>query len=133
MERNSKKREAILRVLAGTTSHPGAEWIYSQLKPEIPELSLGTVYTNLATFKKKGDAISVAIVDGKERFDGNTKPHAHFICTKCGVVVDLWDIQLPTPSKFHGEIESCQLNYYGLCEDCSYEKFMAENGVNSRD
>ena len=32
-QRFSKKRQAILDVLASTTSHPSAEWVYMQLKP----------------------------------------------------------------------------------------------------
>ena len=30
----SRKREAILTCLHGTTCHPTAEWVYQQLKPE---------------------------------------------------------------------------------------------------
>ena len=47
----SRKREAILTCLHGTTCHPTAEWVYQQLKPQFPDLSLGTVYRNLAAFK----------------------------------------------------------------------------------
>ena len=42
--RYSKKREAILAAIQGTSCHPSAEWIYQQLKPSHPDLSLGTVY-----------------------------------------------------------------------------------------
>ena len=43
-----RKREAILACLRDTTAHPSAEWVYEQLKPQIPDLSLGTVYRNLS-------------------------------------------------------------------------------------
>ena len=44
--RYSKKREAILTAIRSTSCHPSAEWVYQTLKPEHPELSLGTVYRN---------------------------------------------------------------------------------------
>lgn len=65
-----------------------------RLKPDIPDLSLGTVYRNLALFREEGKAMSVATVAGQERFDGRTHPHAHFICEKCGRVDDV-DAVLP--------------------------------------
>ena len=42
-----RKRDAILTYLKGTTEHPSAEMVYASLKPQIPDLSLGTVYRNL--------------------------------------------------------------------------------------
>ena len=50
----SAKREAIYRAISSADTHPSAEWIYEQLKQEIPDLSLGTVYRNLNIFKQNG-------------------------------------------------------------------------------
>ena len=44
-KRYSRKRAAIMECLKSTTIHPTAEWIYEQLKPEIPDLSLGDPFT----------------------------------------------------------------------------------------
>ena len=82
--RQSKKRDAIREILLASYDHPSVEEIYRRLKPDIPDLSLGTVYRNLALFREEGKAMSVATVAGQERFDGRTHPHAHFICEKCG-------------------------------------------------
>ena len=53
-EKRFRKRSAILECLRSTDTHPSADWIFQQLKGEIPDLSLGTVYlvstyTNLIT------------------------------------------------------------------------------------
>ena len=48
--KNSKKRHVILEALAATTAHPTAQELYQQLKPDYPDLSLGTVYRNLSLF-----------------------------------------------------------------------------------
>ena len=67
-----RKRNAILNYLRSVTNHPSAETVFTELKQEIPDLSMGTVYRNLNLFKQQGLAISVATVKGVERFDGNT-------------------------------------------------------------
>ena len=98
MERTAKhfrKRDAILSCLRQTTEHPSADWVYAKLKPEIPDLALGTVYRNLTLFKDQGLIASLGTVGGVERFDGNVTPHVHFICTACHRVTDLSQIQVP--------------------------------------
>jgi Fur family peroxide stress response transcriptional regulator len=116
-----KKRDAILQYLQETKSHPSAETIYAQLKPQIPDLAMGTVYRNLNLFREQGLAMSVATVKGVERFDGNTDPHVHFVCTQCDAVIDLHHIPMPHyEAKECGgcRIESCALTFTGLCGNC---------------
>ena len=43
IQKKSRKRDAILACVCSTDTHPTAEWVYTQLKPDIPDLSLGTV------------------------------------------------------------------------------------------
>ena len=123
-KRYSKKREAILKVIQATEAHPSADWIYQQLKPEYPDLSLGTVYRNLAAFRQEGIISSVGVVKGQERFDGNTCPHCHFVCTVCGEVEDLHRVPLPEgvaekASELYGVlIDRCHLSMEGLCSQC---------------
>ena len=119
-----RKRDAILSCVKETEVHPSADWVFAQLKPEIPDLSLGTVYRNLNLFRQQGLAVSVATVGGEERFDGNTDPHVHFICTGCGRVLDLHGMKVPeelnnaASRESGGQVISCQLNFTGLCENC---------------
>ncbi len=117
-----RKRDAILTCLRQTKTHPSADWIYSQLKPQIPDLSLGTVYRNLTLFKEQGLARSLGTVNGVERFDGDTEPHVHFVCSCCGGVQDLPQMQVPQTlaegAMSAGKIESCVLTFFGQCQDC---------------
>ena len=120
-----KKRDAILEYLRGTTSHPSAETIYSDLKPQIPDLAMGTVYRNLSLFKQQGLVSSVATVKGVERFDGNTAPHVHFICSDCDAVIDLMEMEVPTAltqaaeTACGGSVSECQLCFCGKCRQCT--------------
>ena len=118
MIRKSKKRDAIWQELCALSTHPNADMLHAQLKSCIPDLSLGTVYTNLCAFKREGMAVSVGTVNGKERFDGNVTPHAHFICRECGEVRDLWDVPIPAHPQVDDEIDSCRLSYFGRCAAC---------------
>lgn len=123
--KNFRKRNAIYDCLCQSKAHPSAETIYTQLKQEIPDLSLGTVYRNLTLFKNQGKAISVATVNGVERFDGNTQPHVHFICNGCSAVIDLEDMAVPrsltatAENACGGKVTECQLSFTGLCQTCN--------------
>ena len=128
MERTTKhfrKRDAILSCLRATTEHPSAEWVYEHVRQEVPDISLATVYRNLSFFKDQGTIISLGTVKGVERFDGNTAPHVHFICTGCGRIVDLPGILVPeelnnaAARDSGGRVESCQLSFTGLCGECT--------------
>lgn len=110
--------------LRATNSHPTAEWIYLELKPLYPDLSLGTVYRNLALFRQDGEIVSVGTVHGQERFDGNTAPHAHFVCTTCGAVIDV-DVDMADAtldelvcSRIGASVDFHTLTFYGTCKSC---------------
>ena len=131
MERTAKhfrKRDAILTCLRQTDVHPSADWVYAQLKPQIPDLSLGTVYRNLSRFREQGQIISLGTVKGVERFDGNTAPHVHFICSDCGCVLDLDGIPIPDELRSAvshtsgAEVIGCQLTFTGICSACQKSK-----------
>ena len=119
-----RKRNAILDYLRHTDTHPSAEMVYAHLKPEYPDLSLGTVYRNLSMFKSKGEITSIGTVGGVERFDGNAAPHVHFICTDCESVTDLPRIAVPevlnqeVSAQTGGQISMCQLTFVGQCKNC---------------
>ena len=118
--RSSRKREVLREELLRARDHPGAEELYARLRPRFPDLSLGTVYRNLALFREEGTAVCVATVDGQERFDGRTEPHAHFICERCGRVTDV-SAALPAElpgAGVPGRVRAWALTFYGVCDHC---------------
>ena len=123
-QKHFKKRDAILDYLRKSKAHPSAETIYTDLKPQIADLAMGTVYRNLTLFKQQGMVSSVATVSGIERFDANTNPHVHFICSTCNAVIDLDEMQVPeslqaaASSCCGGRADACQLSFSGLCRNC---------------
>ncbi len=127
MERSTKqfrKRNAILDVLRMTDTHPSAEMVHEMLRAEHPDISMATVYRNLSHFRSQGVIQCVATVRGVERFDANTNPHVHFICSGCDAVLDLHQIEVPQALNSSVEetsgcqVQSCQLTFTGLCGNC---------------
>ena len=135
--RQSKQRNAILKLMKSTTSHPGAQWVYEQLKPELPDLSLGTVYRNIKLLTGEESLASVGVVKGEERFDGEPRPHSHAVCTSCGRIVDLDEtISMGMQNQFPEEIDGFTIDlrktvFYGLCTGCKTGK-KTENTAISR-
>ena len=119
---------AILNTLQETTVHPTADWVYAKLKPRYPDLSLGTVYRNLKKFCETGKAVSVGVIDGQEHFDARTEPHAHFVCRRCGAVLDVPEDffrreELDRLSRrFHLQVESARVVFEGLCPACGKQE-----------
>lgn len=117
-----RKRNAILNCLRASNAHPSAESLFRTLQQEQPDISLATVYRNLALFKSQGLITSVATVNGIERFDGETQPHVHFVCTVCGAVRDLCQVEQPDYSEYAQRlgcrIDATQLTLTGTCREC---------------
>ena len=126
----SAKREAIYKTIADSAEHPAAEWIYERLKPDIPDLSLGTVYRNIAVFKEMGIIKSVGVDNGLERYDHNIQPHSHFICTKCFYISDISKNRSFIDKSVYdfverecgGQVSEHSLDFFGICSKCRKEK-----------
>jgi len=121
--KRSRQRECMLEWLRETDSHPTAAEIHTRLLPEMPSLSLATVYRNLEVLVSDGDLDEVQSRIGAARYDGNLEPHHHFNCERCGRILD---IDLPTPqglakrlSDAHGlASKRVRMSFFGLCRDC---------------
>ena len=124
MKRFSRKRQAVLDCLKSTKCHPSAEWIYSQLKGDIPDLSFATVYRNLSQLKEAGEIRSLGIIDGKERFDADISNHIHAVCSKCGKTLDVFEVPLcddnimKAASSIGFEVERAEFRLIGICNEC---------------
>ena len=120
----TRQRQLIYKIIMNTEGHLSADEIFGYAKAEMPSIALGTVYRNLSMFKAQGEIISLGTVNGVERFDGNTKSHVHYICTSCGDVQDLHQVEVPDPLQAMvektsgGRVDGCQLTFTGTCGEC---------------
>lgn len=131
--RRTRQREAILEVLRGTKSHPTADWVYQEVRKEMPHVSLGTIYRNLRTLSEHGEIRELAYGSNHSRFDANPHSHYHFVCDSCGAIEDL---EMPIFQELNDKVEKLgdyqvlnhRLEFYGICPDCVREK--SERRVN---
>lgn len=83
-----------------------------------------TVFRVLRALVKKGIAKPVQLHEGKQRFEYANQPsHHHFVCRKCGsildvsgCVVDPWQKALEETQGI--KIERHSLEFFGLCGRC---------------
>lgn len=126
MGKYSRQRELIEKAVNEHRNHLSADDVYGLLKPENPNLSLGTVYRNLNTLVTQGVIKKVQIPGGCDRFDGETYEHYHVICRDCGQVFDL---KIEIPNEINEEIyeqtgvvvTGYQLIIEGICQGCRAE------------
>lgn len=117
------QRLAIYQVLAGDDSHPSAEDIYSRVKPDLPSLSLGTVYRTLDLFVEYDLASRVHAFSDQARFDANLHTHHHLVCQRCRRIADFEDPRLESlpvaATHLHGfRVLTHRVHLVGLCPQC---------------
>lgn len=120
--RPSVQRIAIMDYLLTHPIHPTIDDVYQELYKTIPTLSKTTVYNTLRMMSEKNAAQMITIDEHRVCYDGNTTPHVHFFCKKCGKVIDLFDEKAPKTTRrkvIEGNIvDEQQLYYKGICADC---------------
>jgi len=124
--RLTPQRIAILDYLKGNKSHPSAEDIYRAVAEKFPTMSLATVYNTLSALERRGQLLKLTIDPSKARYDPNTSPHHHLICTYCKTIEDVdtrYRIALPD-SAF--EVRGSHVEFYGTCPKC--RKMSRETG-----
>ena len=119
----SRQRESIKACLMSRKDHPTADALYTSIREQFPNISLGTVYRNLNLLAEIGEIQKLSPGIGPDRFDGNPAPHYHFICRHCGCVMDLTvsgldHINILAGQDFDGEIEGHITYFYGTCPSC---------------
>lgn len=119
----SKQREAIYSFLVGRKDHPTADVVYENIRKELTNISLGTVYRNLKVLCETGRIRKVDCGDGLDHFDANISFHQHFVCEKCGKIDDIFlgelgDLKLSAAKASGGEIVSTEVVFYGICPEC---------------
>lgn len=119
----SVQRIAIMDYLLSHKTHPSIDEIYMALCKQIPTLSKTTVYNTLKLFVEHGAAQMLTIDERNACFDGDTSPHAHFLCKQCGHIFDLpyaREEQQLEPIDMNGfRVEEVHQYYKGVCPACA--------------
>ena len=121
--RKSKQRDTIFQCVQSHNDHPTADTIYREVKKEIPNISLGTIYRNLSLLVHIGKIKKVSFGDSSERYDKNLASHSHFICKDCGKIFDIPkdkepELDLKNLSTLGNRIDEHIVTFYGHCNEC---------------
>ncbi len=124
----SRQRESIKACLMTRRDHPTADALYTLIREEYPNISLGTVYRNLNLLVELGEIKKLTCGDGADRFDADTSPHYHFVCKMCGKVYDLpmehlENINQIAQEHVDGAIDSHTIYFYGTCKSCGENNY----------
>ena len=118
------QRRAVVNALLESGKFPSAQKILDQVRQTIPDISLDTIYRNLALLVDLG-LVQEIHLRGRESnvFEVVANHHHHLVCLGCGRTecldhcpVDQQDIARAEKQGF--QIVSHSLEYYGYCRKC---------------
>jgi Fe2+ or Zn2+ uptake regulation protein len=87
--RFTRQRAAVFNYLKSVHTHPTAEEVFTAVRPEVPSISLATVYKSLEALVACELAAKLSFGEGPARYDCRTDNHFHVRCLKTGQVRDL--------------------------------------------
>jgi Fur family peroxide stress response transcriptional regulator len=122
--RLTHQRLEVARELARDDTHPDVETIFRGVRDRVPTISLDTVYRTVAALADLGLVNRVKATTGPTRYDANLDRHHHFVCTRCGLIRDVYsprldDITAPEETLALGTVESVKVQLRGICRECS--------------
>ena len=106
----------------------GDTGVYENMKQIYPNISLGTVYRNLSLLADLGEIQKLSSFGGADRFDARTAPHCHFMCTRCGRVMDVFSEHIDKSLESiaadfkDGQISDYKARFFGICKECLKEE-----------
>lgn len=117
------QRIEIFREILDSKDHPDAYRVYQGVKQRVPTISLDTVYRNLRSLEEMGLLKVATQTQDRVRFDANLEQHSHFICSKCGAIIDFFEPALDEAEtaeqlKEIGCVSSIQIEVKGVCQRC---------------
>ncbi len=123
--RMTPQRELLLRLLSQTRTHPTADQLFRKLRRQLPSVSQATVFRNLQQLVHARIIATLERAGGPVQYDANPDDHHHFVCTRCGVVSDIYLKDLgyaidSQRSRFaRVRIDRAELQLHGVCAACA--------------
>ncbi len=117
-------REDIARVFFELHRHISAEELYAEVKKINPHVGYATIYRTLKLLKDCELLSERHFDEGQARYEvAGEQHHDHFICEKCGKIVEFEDeglerMQQAVAQKMGVTLQRHKLELYGLCGEC---------------
>ncbi len=128
MKKYSRQREVILESIKMRRDHPTVDMLYEDLKLQIPNIGIATIYRNVSELCNCGQIRKIKCEDGVYRYDGNEENHIHFECNNCHRIFDI-KLEEKESTKIKNELQNLantinaefdkqEIMLSGLCEKC---------------
>ena len=131
--RLTPQRNLIWEVLRDAGRHMTAEEVTAEVKRQLPDVNVSTVYRTLALLVELDLVVETHLEGSTCYYEVSPEPtHHHFVCSRCGAVGHFGD-ELLAP--VHAELRECrhfavsqiQVTAMGLCRAC--QEAAAEIGL----
>ena len=117
--RPSAQRISIMEYLLTHRTHPTVDTIYNDLVEKMPTLSKTTIYNTLKLLEEQKAIMELTIDKKTVHYDGMTMPHSHFMCKKCGKIIDIPLPEMDCEKKdCDYVVDEAEVYYRGYCKDC---------------
>ena len=121
--RLTRQVATIYDALAASRDHPTAEQLFQRVRQVLPQVSLGTVYRNLDKLRVQGLLRVVRLEGGQAHFDAMMDPHDHFVCERCGALIDVPSQDLTSGHRAARDaghhVQWATTALYGTCNRCA--------------
>lgn len=122
----TNQREIILYTLYNNEEHFSSEELYTLIKREYPDLSVGiaTVYRTLTVLEENGLVSSISLGTQGKKYEIANKPHHdHIICEKCDKIVEfendkIEELQHTIAKENDFQLTKHIMQLYGICKEC---------------
>jgi Fe2+ or Zn2+ uptake regulation protein len=120
-QRHTRQLQVVWEAVAGIRDHPTAEQVFARARRRLRSISRGTVYRNLEKLADQGRLLQLRMPDGILRFDATVEAHDHFICERCGRIMDVPLVETPTAKTLESEgfrVTRRLVTWLGYCPTC---------------
>lgn len=113
------QRTAVYDFISNNLTHPRVDEVWKHVKKALPSVTRESVYRILNEFAERGLLHRMDHINSA-RYDSQTGPHGHFICERCGKVVDFSLPELPVlpDDETFGTVRNVELRLNGICINC---------------
>lgn len=124
--KNTSQREAIASVILGSEGHLSLNEVLDRARQRLPSVGFATVYRTMKLLSECGLVSQHRFGSADESMYERTQDgehHDHFICTKCGKIVEFEDTEIEKRQaelavRFGFRVTSHRHEIYGLCSAC---------------
>lgn len=122
VRRNTNQRKIVFDSL-DKLGHSTSENLISYIQSNYENISLATIYRNLNILEAE-EQIKKINLDGVDIYETVKHNHYHFVCEKCGDILDVNPNDVNSGLNniefiYGNKITSFDLAFYGVCQKCS--------------